>query len=132
MLEMHERIPGAVHFYVYEAACRCGCGFGRHRGDVSVGLIILLEKVRHEINRPLFVNSMCRCEAHNRTVNGVDGSIHILGEAVDLRTVGGGRRHEVEKAGYKYGAMGVGTGKSFIHLDVHEGGVKFRPSSWGY
>ena len=132
MLEMHERIPGAIHFYVYEAACKCGCGFGRHEGDVSTELVLLLEKVRQEIGHPLFVNSMCRCEAHNRAVGGVDGSVHTLGEAADLRTVGGGRRHEVEKAGYRHGATGVGTGGDFIHLDVHDGSVKFRPSAWGY
>lgn len=132
MLEMHELIPGAKHFYVYEAACGCGCGYGRNDGDVSLDLVDLLEAVRTDTGRPLIVNSMCRCIAHNRAVNGVEDSVHCLGEGADLKAFGGDRKHGIEKAGYKHGATGVGTGGNFIHLDVHDGSVKHRPSSWGY
>ena len=30
MLALADKLPGAEHFYVHEAACPCGCGFGRH------------------------------------------------------------------------------------------------------
>jgi uncharacterized protein YcbK (DUF882 family) len=132
MLEMHELIPGAKHFYVYEAACGDGCGYGRHPGDVSTDLIDLLEAVRTDTGRPLVVNSMCRCKAHNKAEGGVEDSVHTLGEGADIKAFGGERKHGIEKAGYKHGATGVGTGGNFIHLDVHDGSVKHRPSSWGY
>jgi uncharacterized protein YcbK (DUF882 family) len=132
MLELSAKLPGAKNFYVHEAACGCGCGFGRHEGDVSPALIVLLEAVREEVGHPLFVNSWCRCHAHNRAEGGVDGSVHCLGEAADLKAIGGERKHGIEKAGYAHGATGVGTGENFIHLDVHDGRVKYRPSSWGY
>jgi uncharacterized protein YcbK (DUF882 family) len=132
MFEMHELLRGAENFYVYEAACGCGCGFGRNPGDVSPASVLLLERVRMEIKRPVFPTSWCRCIKHNADVGGVEHSTHTLGEGVDIRAHGGERKHEIEKAGYKHGATGVGTGETFIHLDVHDGTVKHRPAAWGY
>ena len=132
MLALADKLPGAEHFYVHEAACPCGCGFGRREEDIKADLVVLLEAVREEVGHPLFVNSWCRCPSHNRAVGGVDGSVHELAEAVDLRAIGGERKHGIEKAGYKHGAMGVGTGDNFVHLDIHDGSRKHRPSAWGY
>lgn len=132
MLGLHELYPGAQHFYVYEMACPCGCGLGRHEGDVNPKLIELLEAIRAETGRPLFVNSACRCPAHNRAVGGVDGSVHELGDASDLRAFGGERKFRICRAAYHHGARGVGTGENYIHVDVHDGSQKFRPTAWGY
>jgi hypothetical protein len=132
MLHLHELLPGAEHFYVHEFACRCGCGFGRNPGDVSAALISMLEAVRLNLGRPLFIDSGCRCVPHNRAVGGVDGSVHTLGEAADVRAIGGAIKHGIQRLGYAFGATGVGTGENFVHLDVHDGTIKYRPSAWGY
>ena len=132
MLALADKLPGAEHFYVHEAACPCGCGFGRHAEDINADLVALLEAVREEVGHPLFVNSWCRCPTHNTAVRGVDGSVHTLGQAADLRAIGGARKHGIQKAGFAHGAMGVGIGENYVHLDVHDGSVKYRPSSWGY
>jgi len=120
------------HFDTREAECGCGCGFGRDQDDIDMGLVAMLEDMREAIGRPIFINSWCRCYRHNAAVGGVTDSIHTLGQAVDIRVYGGKHKHQVEKAAYFYGATGVGTGKTFVHVDVHEGYLKPRPSAWGY
>ena len=130
LLPMAALYPGAEHFYVHEVACRCGCGFGRHPGDVNPHLVELLEAIRRETGHPLIPNSVCRCPMHNRAVGGVENSVHTLGEAADLRAIGGERKYGVVRAAFAHGARGVGVYDNFTHVDVHDGSVKFRPSTW--
>ena len=47
-----------------EFACRCGCGFA----TVDVELIKTLEVVRKQFNKPIKINSSCRCEEHNERI----------------------------------------------------------------
>lgn len=132
MFDMDQLLPGAEHFYVHEFACRCGCGFGRHSGDVSQFILELLENVRRDVGGPLHVTSGCRCKDHNRAVRGVEGSVHTICEAADVRADGGRRKHEIQKSAYAHGATGVGVGEDYIHVDTHDGSEKYRPSAWGY
>lgn len=120
------------HFTVEELECKCGCGFGRQPGDVSPRLLALLEGIRVEVGVPVVINSGCRCDQHNADEGGVPGSVHTLGEAADIKTIGGEKKYWIEKAAFKHGAMGVGIGKTFVHVDVHQGDVKYRPTAWGY
>ena len=41
------------HFSKVELQCDCGCGFGTNDGDVDPNLILLLEGIRMEINKPV-------------------------------------------------------------------------------
>lgn len=120
------------HFSTEEFACKCGCGFGTNPGDVSQGLLDLLEGIRSEVGGPVRLNSGCRCEQHNQAVGGVQHSAHTQGEAADIQVEGGRYRYIIQHAAHKYGAEGVGTAKTFVHVDVHTGGVLPRPSAWSY
>jgi uncharacterized protein YcbK (DUF882 family) len=121
------------HFSKHEFACRCGCGFGTHSGDVSTELVSLLEGIRAEAGGPLRINSGCRCEAYNQLVGGAAYSRHVTGEAADIGVEGGWRRFKVQKAAHLMGAEGVGTARGFVHVDVHHGSPDCpRPSAWVY
>jgi len=120
------------HFSRSEFACKCVCVFGMNDGDISPGLVILLESIRLDVGGPVRLNSGCRCETHNSAVGGVPQSTHTLGEAADIQVEGGRHRYIVQHSAHKHGAEGVGTAKTFIHVDVHAGSVKPRPSAWGY
>lgn len=135
MLDLKDLLPGAEHFYVYEVVCKCNypeCNFGREDGDVSPALIFLLESIREDVGGPVRLTSVCRCEQHNEDEGGVDDSVHCICEAADIQVEGGRHRHMVQKAAHDHGAEGVGTANGFIHVDVHKGSVKPRPSAWKY
>jgi len=132
MLDMNDLLPGARNFYVYEAACKCGCGFGREIGDVQLEIIMLLEAIREDVGGPVRLTSWCRCQHHNQNEGGVENSVHCLGEAADIQVEGGRHRYVVQKAAHNHGAEGVGTARGFIHVDVHKGSVKPRPSALCY
>lgn len=122
----------STNFSKIEFVCKCGCGFGWGDGDISLDLVLLLESIREDVGGPVRLTSGCRCEQHNKTEGGVDRSVHCLGEAADIQVEGGRHRHSVQKAAHKHGAEGVGTARGFIHVDVHKGSVKPRPSAWSY
>ena len=54
-------------------ACNCGCGFNK----VSTALIDMIQDVRDHFNKPVFVNSCCRCSTHNKKVGGAKNSFHL-------------------------------------------------------
>ena len=120
------------HFHTDEFACQCGCGFGEKQEHIDVRLLSLLELIRSSVGGPIRLKSGCRCETHNSAVGGVPNSTHTLGEAADIRVEGGWHRFMVQRAAHAHGAEGVGTAKGFIHVDVHKGAVKPRPSAWSY
>lgn len=121
----------SLHFDLAEAACRCGCGFGTRKEDVSPELVDRLELIRADLGgKPLPVESWCRCHAHNLAVGGVTDSAHTRGTAVDLVILGGLLRFRLVQAALRRGIRGIGIGERFIHLDVDM--VLARPSLWGY
>lgn len=79
-LYLSERGRLAEHFYRYEFACKCGCGFA----TVDTELLLLLVSCRDYFGRPITVNSGCRCPTHNKKVGGEDGSYHLDGRAADI------------------------------------------------
>ena len=105
----------STYFKRSEFACKCGCGFDA----VDVELLDVLEYLREHFNRPVVINSACRCEAHNRFVKGAKNSIHVRGKAADVRVQG---IEPAEVATYleqKYpDKYGIGRYPSFTHIDV--------------
>lgn len=112
------------HFSVDELACRCGCGLM----NVSPRLVELLERMRHEANRPLSPTSGSRCEKRNREEKGAKHSKHLTGEAVDIFTRNGAERHELLKIAFNLGFKGIGVANSFIHVDIRGS----SPTVWHY
>ena len=70
-----------------EADCKCNrktCHFTLINPD----LVQKFYEIRYHMNRPLKVNSLFRCQEHNKSkkVNGVDHSSHTTGNAIDIST----------------------------------------------
>ena len=67
-----------------EFACGCGCGFD----DIDPLIVTTLQRLRDEVQRPVVVNSGCRCKSHNAAVKGAPQSQHMRGKAADIRIDG--------------------------------------------
>jgi uncharacterized protein YcbK (DUF882 family) len=67
-----------------EFACGCGCGFD----DIDPLIVSTLQRLRDEVQRPVIVNSGCRCKSHNAAVKGSKSSQHLRGKAADIKIEG--------------------------------------------
>jgi len=67
-----------------EFVCPCGCGFD----DVDPLIVTTLQRLRDEVQRPVVVNSGCRCKSHNAAVKGSKSSQHLRGKAADIKIEG--------------------------------------------
>jgi uncharacterized protein YcbK (DUF882 family) len=105
-----------------EFACKCGCGFS----TVDVDLLATLEVVRKKFRQPVKINSACRCNDYNKKVGGAQSSKHKKGIAADI-TVKGIKPYDVYLFldGYMPNSYGIGTYKTFTHIDV-----RIKKSRW--
>jgi uncharacterized protein YcbK (DUF882 family) len=112
------------HFDRSEFRCRCGCGWD----TVDAELIRVLEDLRRCLmDRPITINSGCRCKMHNALVGGSPKSQHILGKAADIRVEGLDPSVVAECLEDKYpDRYGIGRYISFTHIDVRSG----PPTRW--
>ena len=111
----------SAHFSKKEFACKCGCGFDQ----VKPELITKLEKLRELCgNKPLTINSGCRCAKHNKAQNGAKNSQHLYGTAADVKQVPGLTIEQMAKLAEQAGFDGIGKYVNRIHVDVR--GYKAR------
>ena len=112
----------SAHFSKKEFACKCGCGFNQ----VKPELIAKLEKLRELCgNKPLKINSGCRCAKHNKAQNGAKNSQHLYGTAADVRLPDENMSvDEFAKLAEQAGFDGIGKYSNRIHVDVR--GYKAR------
>jgi len=103
-----------------EFACGCGCGFD----DIDPLIVSTLQRLRDEVQRPVIVNSGCRCRSHNAAVKGAPQSQHMQGKAADIRIDGMTSREifDTLRRLYLDGELYVGyvyaiNGRS-VHVDV--------------
>ena len=97
-----------------EFACHCGCGFD----TVDVDTLKMVQDIRDHYNKPVIINSGCRCLKHNKNVGSKDTSQHTKAKAVDIKI----RDIAPEKIAFfvnekhpdKYGII---IHDNFIHLD---------------
>ena len=105
------------NFSKEEFACKCGCG----KVCVSKDLIEALELLRCVVDRPVRINSGCRCDRHNASVGGASGSQHLFGRAADV-VVSGVPPIAVGWIARTLGCFsGVKVYNNWTHLDVREG-----------
>ena len=109
------------HFFRDEFACRCGCGFD----TVDSKLVDLLEYIRHEAGHPIKINSGCRCELHNRTINGSVRSQHLIGRAADIWVDQPNKIYNLLDLAY-HDRYGIGVYEWGLHVDTRSGG----PARW--
>ena len=109
----------APNFDRSEFACKCGCGLD----DISLKTVNVCQKVRDFFDRPVSVNSGCRCRAHNASVGGAEESRHttpyldaadIVVEHVDAHRV----YEYLDENAEELGIGGLGSYESFTHLDT--------------
>jgi uncharacterized protein YcbK (DUF882 family) len=106
-----------INFDRKEFACKCGCGFD----TIDVELADVLADLRRFFVKPVFINSACRCESHNRKVGGAANSQHLFGKAADItiKDVSADKVYAYlcNKYPEKYG-IGRYTGRT--HIDVRQ------------
>jgi len=112
------------HFDRKEFRCKCGCG----QDTVDAELIRVLEDLRRCLmDRPITINSGCRCKVYNALVGGSPKSQHLLGKAADIQVKGIDPSVVADCLEDKYpDRYGIGRYISFTHIDVRGGG----PARW--
>jgi uncharacterized protein YcbK (DUF882 family) len=104
------------YFTRAEFSCKCGCGFD----TVDYELIKVLEYIREHFDKPVVVNSGCRCPAHNDSVDGSVESQHLLGRAADI-SVNGVEPALVYELSEQIEVGGLGSYDTFTHVDTRVG-----------
>lgn len=103
--------------------CRCGCGFAA----VDVDLLAVLTDVRTHFDKPLKINSACRCPAHNKAVGGEDKSQHMNGMAADFVVVGVSPAKVYQYlTGLYPDQYGIGLYKTWVHVDVRNDKARWQ------
>lgn len=103
----------ARYFKESEFACKC-CG----RVMIDNRLVTMLDRVRHTLDKPIYVNSGYRCVAHNKAVGGATGSYHVKGLAADITA-----HCDLKRLQRLCFAAGIPTAviyhrQGFIHVDL--------------
>ena len=116
-------IPSVKNFTYSEFSCPCRiCEYGSGR-DIDPILPLIAQEIRNALDRPLKVNSACRCGPHNSTVGGSLNSQHLDKngfKAMDLDIKHSWERAKAIEIALDRGAS-VGLNKDFLHIDVREG-----------
>lgn len=108
------------NFEPEEFVCPCGCGFD----EIDPLILSTLQRLRDDVQRPVIVNSGCRCKVHNANVKGSPMSQHLRGKAADIRVEGmsSGQIIDIIRRLYLDGEIYIGyvyaiNGAS-VHVDV--------------
>jgi len=105
----------STNFSRYEAVCKCGCGFF-HKDEL---LLKRLEKMRQLLdNKPMHINSWCRCGPYNTLVGGNKNSEHVDGQAADIRVGNSAERFLTVIAAWMAGFRRIGVADGFVHVDT--------------
>ena len=108
------------HFDSEEFRCHDGS-----LGTIDQRLPELLERIRTKAgNKPIQINSAWRSRTYNAKVGGAPDSQHCLGKAADI-VIKGLTPKQVAKIAEECGATGIGTYKTFTHVDVRS-----KPARW--
>ena len=77
----------------------------------------MLDAARDVAQIPFIINSGFRTEAHNRAVNGSEGSSHLRGWAADVRATTSTQRWIIIAACLQAGFTRIGVADTFVHVD---------------
>lgn len=106
-----------------EFACKCGCGFD----TIDTETLAVVEDVRIHFDSPVFINSACRCEEHNKKVGGKPKSQHVLARATDI-DVKNVKPSEVQKFLKEQfpNKYGIGSYENFTHIDTRKNKARWN------
>lgn len=83
----------------------------------------MLDKLQDYFGKPIHINSAYRSPVYNKKIGGAKNSQHQYGKAVDV-SIAGVPPSKVAEIARKLGFTGIGTYKSFTHIDLG------APRSW--
>lgn len=119
------------HLSWSELACRDGSPYpAEWRADRLARLAETFETIRADVGGPLIVNSAYRTTEYNRRIGGAKLSQHVMGRALDIRSLKltpeqlHARIRRLYAAGKLPHLGGLGAYTRFVHIDV-------RPKSYG-
>ena len=117
------------YFNRHEIMCHCGC----RQGENIVNPILLesLDELRERYGRPIYVECMYRCPAHNYAVGGVLNSQHIYGNAADIWVDGDYEEfYNFVIESKLFDGVGYYPNDEFVHVDVRSGGTEPNGYWW--
>ena len=117
------------YFSEAEEVCHC-CGQLPEDG-INPVLLDKLDALREAIGKPIHVDCMYRCPAHNAEVGGVPNSQHVLGNAADIWVDDMGVDDLADMA-VSVGFDGIGRyyNDGFVHVDVRDDGNSPNGYTW--
>ena len=131
------------NFRINEFVCHCGCEMpAEARQNIEALVANVLDPVRDEYGKPIYVNSGYRCAKHNAAVGGVPRSQHMLGQAADISVKS--EKLKVKSELETLARIIVAQGKfdqlilypTFLHVSYRRSGVNrhkvLRKTSTGY
>ena len=106
------------YFKENEYTCKCGCGLSK----LHPTTLLLANITRNFYDRPMKVNSGCRCNDHNQKVKGAKNSSHTPRPdgwcyAMDISCTNSSDRFFLIEAMRKAGINRIGIHESFVHFD---------------
>ncbi len=114
----------SINFSRSEFLCKCGaCGFD----TVDTELLETLEWLRRDLDKPVHINSGCRCKEYNSRIGGSALSQHTLGRAADIRVKGVAPTTIYQILDEVFGdtvSLGLYQDKGFVHVDTRTDGGK--------
>jgi len=117
---MINHIKISKDFWLDEYQCK-GKDCCNNLVKIESELVILVQKLRKEINKPLTVTSGYRCPVHNKDVGGETHSYHLAGMAADVTV----SRFDVRELARLAFSVGFGT------VIAYPRGVFVPVSVWG-
>lgn len=123
-------LPLSEHFRLSEFRCNDGSTIIL----VHPALVDLLEAVRAKASQKfglvtITINSAYRTVAYNKSIGGAPRSQHIKGMAADIKVKHNGRQippADVARVAEGFDPGGIGTYRTFTHLDVYEANRRWR------
>lgn len=115
-----------TYFTQEEVSCNCGCG----QMKIHRALLERLNAARVIAGVPFIITSWNRCPAYNKRRDGADNSLHLSGNAVDIKIPNSEHGAKIVKAIFSAGFPYIRFYRYHVHVDIRGLGF-FQYFTWG-
>lgn len=98
--------------------------------DMDENLLVLLDKMRKIIDKPIILNSAYRTVEYEKSKKRTGNSSHTTGKAVDIRCISDSYKFLIVQTALSLGVKRIGIGDVFIHIDLDDN--KNQNVLWSY